>query len=109
MTTGDSPIGSNSQHRLSDQVSANTPLILCGAAMGGTTTSAQREARRQDNVGESNRAERSANVQTDRDKHCPDAAGMLNLPSQPISGNTAVLSALYCADSRWRRTSSSRC
>jgi integrase len=24
MTTGDSPIGSNSQHRLSDQVSANT-------------------------------------------------------------------------------------
>ena len=69
------------------------PLILCGAAMGGTTTSAQRGARRQDNVGESNRAERSANVQTDRDKHCPDAAGMLNLPSQPISGNTAVLSA----------------
>ena len=47
------------------------PLILCGAAMGGTTTSAQREARRQDNVGESNRAERSANVQTDRDKRCP--------------------------------------
>ena len=33
----------------------------------------------------------------------------LRPPTQPISGNTAVLSALYCADSRWRRTSSSRC
>jgi hypothetical protein len=39
------------------------------------------------------------------------ASAALNdqVSTQPISGNTAVLSELYCFDSRWRRTSSSRC
>src|SRR6516164_3704232 len=36
MTTGDSPIGSNSQHRLSDQVSANT-CHLSGLGCGRKT------------------------------------------------------------------------
>jgi hypothetical protein len=40
MTTGDSPIGSNSQHRLSDQVSANTNFL--GRARRGEFWSALR-------------------------------------------------------------------